>query len=49
MSKRWKYLPLVGAQGAEYVNHRVSAVARLPNSPPMEYGFVESALKVIGL
>ncbi len=47
MSRRWKYLILVGAQGVEYVNHQVSAVARLPNSHPMEYGFVESALNVI--
>ncbi len=47
MSKRWKYLPLVGAQGAEYMNHRVSAIARLPNSHLMEHGFAKSALTVI--
>ncbi len=45
--KRWKYLPLVGAQGAEFMNHRVSAIARLPNSHLMEHGFALSALSVI--
>ncbi len=49
MSKRWKYPILLCAKDAKHVTHEEDAIARLPKSHPMEYGFVESALNVIGV